>query len=408
MRTFDSVQIDSTQAERVKYIESLFDESEAEVLFLKPPKQNSGLAETKKLLKNPFHIYNEETTRFKRFNTSPVCGFEIWYEDGEIDFYWYVPGAEIERKYRRQLHNRYSNGQLRASLEKFIPLEEDDYFAGTEYHLKNHYFEPINHKDSNLEFSNIYEDLLSEIDTKDESRVILQVLFKPAEDDWTELHSLTVDDLADSLDSDMKTESKWFGLKTKERPLSSAEKSIPGMVRSQRDEKAFYVNFRIGVLAPTQEEAEREMSEIDDIINYTFESPSGQNFVPARCSTNEELTGLLEDMIARNPSHMYQPKLPRDYLAHKRSGTYKHMIMTADEVASIAHIPNTREVDIEGINWSMINADGTLPSNSEDFVEPDVDEREAILEELQKHSALEGKEDTDAEREDAENEESEG
>lgn len=397
MRSFDSISVDSEIKNRVKYITQELNNSESELLFLYPPENNGGRRITKNLLNTAFYSYTEEESFFKRFNTSDVCGFEIWYENGEITFYWFVPGSQSDR-YRRHLYNRYSNGELGSATDNFPDVGEKDYFAGSEYHLKHHYFEPVNHHDSPMEFSNIYEDLLSEIDTRDDSRVVIQVLFKPAEDDWTELHSMTVDDLADNLDMSSEQVSKWFGLVTKDRPLTSDEQNIPRMIRNQRDQKGYYVNYRIGVLGSDRDRVEMEMREIDNIIELTFEAASGQNFVPGRCSENQ-LQELMEDMAARRPRNMRQPKTPREYLQHKFTNSYEHIIMTADELSSIAHIPSSSDVDLDGIRWALITADGTLPSDAADFEEQTAEEREEILKELQSHSS------TEMERRDAETDE---
>lgn len=385
MRSFSSINIDAEQEDRVRYIKELVTESDSELLFLHPPKSNNGVDQTEQLLKNAFWTLDEESDYFKRYNTSDVCGFEIWYDEGEIEFFWYTPNEQQGKHYRRHLNTRYSDGQLGESLEKFPDVKEKDYFAGSQYYLKNHYFEPVNHHESPLDFSNIYEDLLSEIDTKDDSRVILQVLFKPAEDDWTELQSTTVDDIAESLDMDTKKESRLFGLIQKERQPSSEEQKVPGMIRDQKDQKGYYVNFRVGVLGSDKERIEQEMSEIDDIIKVSFEAASGQNFVPSR-NSEEELSDLLEDMVCRRPDHMCQPKTPRQYLKHQFAGVYKHIVMTATELSSIAHIPSAKEVEIDGIKWSLVNADGSLPQSSMDFDEPDEDEKQKIKEDLQRHS----------------------
>jgi len=385
MRSFSSIAIDSEKEDRIRHIKELVTDSEAELLFLHPPKNNDGVDQTKKLLESAFWSLDDSSDWLKRYNTSDVCGFEFWYDEGEIEFFWYTPNEDQGKHYRRHLNTRYSDGQLGESLEKFPDINETEYFVGAQYYLKNHYFEPVNHHASPLSFSNIYEDLLSEIDTKDDTRVILQVLFKPAADDWTEIHSKTVDDVAEELDMSSQTEKKLFGLIEKEKQPSSEEKKIPGMIRSQKDQKGYYVNFRVGIIGSDKEQIEKEMSEVDDILNISFESASGQNFVPKRNSENE-LQQLLEDMVSRNPDHMFQPKTPKEYLKHKFSDVYKHVIMTATELSSIAHVPSSREVEIDGIKWSLVNADGSLPQSSMDFDEPSEEEKKQIKQELQRHS----------------------
>jgi len=90
--------------------------------------------------------------------------------------------------------------------------------------------------------------------------------------------------------------------------------------------------------------------------------------------------------MLRRPDHMNQPKRPRDYLEYRLSDVYKNIIMTATELASIAHIPNSKEVDISGIRWSVIEIDGSLPTGSVNFEMPDEDEQQQTFEELQKSS----------------------
>lgn len=383
MRSFDSISLSKEDVDKATYIQSLYDDpdNEEELLYLRPPTSNGGISQSQELMKVAFYTEDEKKSFFKRYNTSDICGFEIWYQDGDIEFYWYVPNETTELHYRRFLDSTYKKGEIGSTLDKFVDVRETDYLSGAQYYLKHHYFEPIKHHRSGS-FSNIYKNLLSEVNTKDDSRVVLQVLFKPAEDDWCDLYTKSVEDVADALDTKTKTESSFFGLRKTERPLSSEEKQVPSQIRNQRDEKGYYVNFRVCVLGSDQERIEQEMSEVNDIIQLTFESPSGQNFVPARDSKSE-LRGLLRDMMLRKTDHMFQPKLPKDYLKYRLSKSYKTIVMTATELASIAHIPNSSEVNVNGIKWSVIEIDGTLPTGAVDFEEPTESEKQQIAERLQ-------------------------
>lgn len=384
MRNFDSIPMTTEDVEKADHIQSLYDTSDQELLFLRPSQNNGGIEQSQELMKVAFFTEDEQKDFFKRYNISDVCGFEIWYQDGDIEFYWYVPNDDADLRYRRFLNSAYQKGEIGSTMDKFVEVRDDDYMTGAQYYLKNHYFEPVkNHRQK--DFTNIYKNLLSEINTKDDTRVVMQVLFKPAEDDWCDLYSTSVEDVANAMDADKQVETKLFGLIKNERELSSAEKKIPKLIKQQRDENGYYVNFRVCVLGSDQHRIEQEMSEIDNIIKLTFESPSGQNFVPKR-DGKRELNKLLEDMMLRRPDHMNQPKRPRDYLEYRLSDVYKNIIMTATELASIAHIPNSKEVDISGIRWSVIEIDGSLPTGSVNFEMPDETEQQETVEELQKSS----------------------
>lgn len=359
---------------------------EETIIRFKPPKNNPGLSEEKDLFKT-FFRYEDEETFFKYVNKSSVSAYEVWIEDREIEFAFYVPNEDLEKHYKRQLDTHYSGCDLGSKQGKMVRINEGDYVTAIRFQLDNHYFEPIDIRsgEGGAERSP-YRSILGELSLTDDMKAMIQFMFKPAESDWTQLHTVNVSEHAEKVLDRHSYESKLFGLKSKQVEPSAEIKKEVDKIKKQNNSRGFYVDIRLIIAGPNKYEVEEQASQVSNLYENLFESPAGQTLKPDGYDNPEKMKDILLDTAQRNPKYMRQPKAPRAYLHNRFSENTDTLIMSLDELVTIAPIPYEKDFDdLEAMSWADKPLEGAV-SGIGDTWEPPSEEEEAEIRERLKGS----------------------
>lgn len=365
----------------------------SQMIQVRPPEQNNGLSASKDLLRS-FHDYQKESAGlFGYKNASDITGFEVWYDQGELQFLYYLPSKEREEHYRRQIDGHFRGCKVTKFRDRFPTVNEGDYITGGEVWLNNHHFEPIRKENGVEEWDDPYLMLFSEMDTRDDTRTMLQIMFRPAEEDWTRTMFESVDDYAEGIRGDY-TSSKFFGLINETRSATEEEQEYAGHITRQAGHPAFYVNIRYLVISPTHEDAVEQANNLAVRLDRGYREITGQTLATDPASSPQEVSNLIRKMAARETENMEGRRtLWSDFKRAKFGDPTRQMIMTIPEIAGLMHFPKAKEVDLPSISWTDIPINGTLPHTSKDFerLTPSErleqlqrwdDERDALFEEL--------------------------
>jgi hypothetical protein len=336
------------------------------LLRVVPPKETESGSwfETGIELNRSFHRLQEESRLFGTRNSSSTYGMEIWYENEAVQFYYSVPNQVEEDHFRRQISGRFYGVDIDKVLnrdEKFISVEEGEYVGATRLSLRRHFFEPIRHPRSegdDME-NDPYQTLLPEIDTKDGSRIMIQVLFRPAREKWTRLHFMDVNYYAKRLEEDGYTDTKLFGLSGQKVQSESAATAVAMRIRQQEKKPAFHVDIRVVVVADSQERVQHQLSTIATLYEQLYRTEIGQSFVPV--GTTSE---LLPDVIRRDSSNLEMPTGVWDYLTFNLRRVCNCVVLTIPELTGVSHLPIGNELNVDGVNWNDVLVKGTLPPNA--------------------------------------------
>lgn len=400
---FNSIEVDD------KLIDAIHSQCETgHLLRVEPPMENDGMNEAIELFRS---LHNLEVDgvlgdRMFKTNNSKVSGFEIWYDNEEIKFYYSTPDRVEEERYRRQLAGHYSGitiDERSLAREKFPDITQGEYISSHRLKLRHHYFEPIKSPESAAaEFDNDpYQNILASMDTKDENlRSIVQVLFKPAEEDWTELRHNNVESHAQKVKKRGGQKTRWYGMFLDDVDVPRDQKRGAKQIRSQVDQPGFYVNVRITTIADTPERAEAHMKTLATVYQNTYREVTKQQFVPEQYSEDsaeKEITELLLRKAARNGEYMQKPNNPIAYLRHRINSEFNTMIMTIPELSGLAHIPSGNKVDIDGISWTDAPVSGTLPPEAEKFSPTPKHEAGTEQQETSPRDAIEGQSEEESE-----------
>lgn len=333
------------------------------LLRVVPPKESDSGSwfETGIELNRSFHQLQEESKLFGTRNTSSTYGMEIWYENESVQFHYCVPNQVEEDHFRRQISGRFYGVEIDKLLErdeKFLSAEEGEFVGATRLALRRHFFEPIRHPQSEGDDmdDDPYQTILPEIDTKDGSRTMIQVMFRPAREKWTRLHFMDVNYYAKRLEENGYTDTKLFGLSGEKVQSKDAANSVAMRIRQQEKKPAFHVDVRIVVIADSQERVQHQLSTISTMYEQLYRTEIGQSFVPVGTTTQ-----LLPEVIRRESSNLTMPTGVWNYLTFNLRRVCKPVVLTIPEMTGLTHLPIGGKLNVDGVNWNNVPVKGTLP-----------------------------------------------
>lgn len=381
MRNFTAFKIDPLTHSKIRAASSMVSGDEKLIRFT-PPEDNAGLKAQEELFRTLYQ-YTDHETFFNYVNDSAVCGYEVWLEDREVEFSFYVPNEDLEKHYKRQLNTHYSGCELGPKQGKMISIEEGEYAVAIRFQLDNHYFEPVTTRSSSAYRSNPYKSILGEMSLTEDMSAMIQFMFKPAEPDWTQLHSKNVTEHAEDVVGRHSHESKFFGMKSVEVDPPSEVKTEAGLIRDQRNSRGFYMDIRVVLVGPDKYEVEQQASQLSNLYEELYESPAGQKLVPDGYDNPTKMKDILLDIAQRNPKYMRQPKAPKSFLHHKFSDNEDTLIMSLDELVTLAPIPYKPDFEnVEGLKWADKPLEGAVSGVGDTWSPPSEEEESEIKDRL--------------------------
>lgn len=367
------------------------------ILRVKPPADRSdGMDAAGDFLESVHFMDRSRRMLLFEKNTSPVCGMEMWYDDNIVKFMFYTPSDTMEDEYRQQINGYYDGCEIADQTPNegmFIPagIGENEAVAVTDFHLNKHHFSPISNpeaEDNEID-DDPYQRIINEIDTKDDTRVMIQVLYKPAPYNWTENQNETLETYAKKVQNKGGFKTKWFGLKIEDVDDPGIYESAASEMRSRINKPSYYVNVRMAVVCTgqTQEKAnQRAKSRSNAIANTVerlYETRVEQRLVPRKYSVNRQRNAreTLVNMIERKPVHMSESGTIRRYIWQKLTPNHDKIVLTARELAGLVHLPSDDDVTTSSIEWTSEMVDGSVPPDVDEFEPVDAEEQTGVEEE---------------------------
>ena len=321
------------------------DETPGVLLGIRPYKDNQGIVDGAAMLQS---LHDVRTKGFRDTNISQHHSFELWFDEEKLKFYMHAADESAANKFRRRVANSYSNTQVFRveGGDAFPQIHADDYVAGAELDLNRHYYYPIrNHQGDGFE-RDPYGEVTSEMLSTPETRVVVQVVFRPAKNDWTEgnggllSRGESVDDVAEGLRSDRVV--GWVNPRT--RDASKKDREAADVVEMQRGQYGFHTNLRILAISPDKYEAESRARGVAGMFTRYYNTMTEQGFTDEPVPASKR-GGFIEKL-------------------HAREWEDREMILSVSELAGAAHIPN-KEIETPKIDWRYSQRGGEVPADSQ-------------------------------------------
>ncbi|WP_436936490.1 hypothetical protein [Halovenus marina] len=321
------------------------------LLKIRPYKENDGIDAGANLLQTLHDVYIEGGE-----NKSDSHAFEIWFDRGKFKFRMYAANPRAESRFKRRVESVYTNSEV-ATLDNCDALPQMDegyYISGATLDENRHTFVPIRHHEGDgFPHGDPYSDILGEMATLDDSMVVLQVIFKPARHDWTENgpNGQSVDEVANSLlegeVESLRNISAWLPWhEIEEYGPSHKDKQAAKLVREQRGKQGFHIDIRVLAASPNRREAIERARGVSRLFTNVYSGEAKQRLVDHPMPTEKpEALGFLKNMVYRR------------WVDHE-------MILSLDELAGIAHIPNTH-IEVPQIPWKTTQTGEPVASDAD-------------------------------------------
>ncbi|MCU4744117.1 hypothetical protein [Natronoglomus mannanivorans] len=317
------------------------------LLRIRPYKENQGIVDGAGLLQSVHDV----TTNFRGRNTSDHHSFEVWFDEGKIKFYMHAATEAAADKFRRRVGNNYANSEVYPveNSHAFPVIDPDQYVVGARLEMEKIPYYPIRHHNSEGWETDPYGEITSEMLSLDESTVVTQVIFRPAKQSWTDgdrFKHNSVDEIAHALRQG--TSVGWLEPQT--RPPSKKDKRAATVIEQQRGQQAFHVNIRVFAASSNQEEADARARGVAGMFRkyYNAITEQGLDDTPIWHRKESKRTNRLQRFVRRMSD---------------RKWIDRYMIMTVDELAGVAHIPNS-EIGTPKIDWRYTQRGDRIPADS--------------------------------------------
>jgi hypothetical protein len=355
--------------------------TDSPVFKIRPPKDSDGIAVGRELLKS-FHIVR--TGRWGVRNHSPAVSFEIWYTGEQVQFSMTADRDVVQTRIRNQIQNVYPGTAISEREQKFPEYDVGDYVAGGVAIYDRPFFYPIRTPFGEEPFQKdplgaltaaFHNDRLerqrSLEDIKKGCRLVIQVTFLPAHDEWSKAPPFGVDceTKADKMrrggfkDGIFRT---IFGSIERKDP-SPKQLKAADMVANQRGEPGFYTSIRVIGIADNPDVVHDRVKNVCEQFNVFANKITEQTFQP-KPRTDDELKITFEQMASRKTSVSVLDQL-----------SDMKMILTLDELSGLVHLPND-SIGTGDIDWMTAKVGPGVPAEAPQFEEyfeiPRVDQQE--------------------------------
>lgn len=401
--------------------ESCFEE-DIFMLNVKPAQHSPGMDKGPEFLDSIHYLDMKRRILRSDINKSPACSFEMWYENNETKFMFTTPSKHVEQEYRQQINGHYGGdiAQQTPNEGMFVRAgtsPNPEAVAVTRYQLPLHYYygiaSPVSDEEE-LE-GDPFQRILNEVDTKDDTRVLFQIMYKPAPYDWVDSNYMPIEKFADAIQDQGNVKKRWWGLKVEEVDDPGIYDSAAANMRGRVGKSAYFVNIRMCVICSgdTAEDAKKQASlrlkSISNEIKHIFETRAGQRLVPykTRFGKSQDARTILTRMIEREPAYMERPGTFGEIMERPKN-RFNIIVLTSGELAGFIHLPGEEDLDTGTIKWTETVVQGSVPPDAESVSEEDIKDIEGLEEGIEEEMIGKLSDEDEEEEEEDEDDEYEG
>lgn len=286
----------------------------------------------------------------ERTGRASIEAMEWWFTEGQLSQRYCTA---TPNRFEQIVSSRYEHSSLHTPDQPFLTLPTDEYVASARLYLQQDCAFPIAHQETRS--SSLSRDphtaLASALVGDDDTQALVQCVFTPVNDAWYQRGwygswaSSDVDDIAERRkDGSVKGE-------LNPRVVESrADRQTARDMQRQRGQPAFQTTLRILAIAPTQAAVRERLGDLIGAFEVFTYPPSEQGFV-AEPWSGDALTASLVQAAGRDLAR-------QGWLKRLLFG--RDMVLTADELAGLVHLPN-RDINAPLLDWERMESGAGAP-----------------------------------------------
>lgn len=369
---YPPAQLDGSAYEQATEALTDVESSECTLLAVRPPVEHDGIRAAARLYESgDFH--DVRLGMFKR-QQSPQLAHEIRYEDGKIVFYYAAPSRVKANDIMSKIEADYENVDVSRAGSMFPTFQEGEYVSAARVHLTKPFYYPIKSPltaavdDDPVSDRDPYRDLLTDmvvqqeqtddgtVISADDCRVLVQTVFEPARDIWSQgsRFGMDVKEVSRNVkQGELKTsligeEKAWRA------DATSQDKKAAKIIEKQRGENGYYVTLRVLAFSPYPEIAQRRVRQIASDYSKYYETSTEQG-LSAESVSPGEIPNLLIDTIQRNHEVGLTDRLTQL--------NQTKFLLSRQELASICHLPD-EEVNVPEVDHATMETGPGVPADA--------------------------------------------
>jgi hypothetical protein len=343
-------------------IRSLTDDFNRELMKVRPYTDSDGIEHAENLISifyNPSVEWSWLRKKLGILEQPQTYSFEMWFSDGKLRFYISTPNGDVESEIRSQIGGLYPNARTEDANRLLPVIPDNAYLAGGEFDLAETVYAPIRSfsgPDSfDIENDSVksrevgdaidpYKSITSGLKGHDSEGVMVQIMFRPAPDEWTNGRGLgqpSSELVARGLQQGLFVDS-WINPRIedpteKQRKTGEYIGDVPGR-------QAFDIEIRYFVFDPDRENAIRHAKRIENEFTTQYNN---------------------DEVVQQFTADRYDADQVREMLltAGRREMTDRYFPATKGELAALAHIPDD-DIDTDSVNWIRSAFGGTAPGDA--------------------------------------------
>ena len=293
------------------------------LLRVRPHTHSAGIQDAAGIYRS---LHDVETS-FWGSNQSDSYSFETWFTGEQLEFYVHAPTEAAADTLRRRLATNYPNTDIeRVDTGHGLPqIKSGEYVAGARVSTTLGSYYPIRDHTNEGFDTDPYGELTREMLGGEETRVVTQVVFRPAKASWTSgsrLRSDSIDDIANGLRQG--TSVGWLNPRT--RPPSAADKRAAKILEHERDKPAYHTTIRVLAISPSKRDALARTRGVANIFETQYNGISNQSLeaTPVWHRDDDGTVARLREFVEDVATRQYTPQ---------------QTVLTVDELAGVAHLP---------------------------------------------------------------------
>lgn len=373
-------------------IENAVADGGGRLLRVDPNPENESVAAAESLFQE---LHDARMKWFNLVNASETHGFEIWFNDGKLSFYFYVRSERAEKKFKKQIDAYYPkakivpiHGNPRRELselkdrpdnsepdndddnderkrksrswwdERFPPIYDGDYVAAAQLKKKLSPYYPLRSTKGIIQMKeDPYKAITSEILSDDLDRTMIQVVFKPANPNWAD-GKLGADIIPTRTNSGnvaehLKEEKFKNNVSTDLRDPSQREMQLSEKVMEFSEQNAYHTNVRVISFSPHKNEARQNVWSLSTAFERSYEETAGDG----ETQSFQMVPGAgtkINEIVLRSA---------------RREWNDCKTILTVPELAGVAHVPN-ETIETPAVTWNQTGKGARPPADMPRFDDP--------------------------------------
>jgi hypothetical protein len=262
---------------------------------------------------------------------------ELWSDEGSISLYISAEST-VSRTLEQRLEVFFPDATITEIEPVFPHVRADEYVAGARLALRNDYCLQIaNPLGASGLRTDPYNEVMSAMTGTGGARVVVQVVFRPAPEEWWRRWYLPLE-VGESIRSEPPLLPRQVTCSdlVDGSELPVMDERTRDTVRGQQAESAFLTEIRVCGIGASKRAAEQVVKAVGSVFEEQYDDPRmDQGLVEIGVPTRrlqEWFDGLVERRLKE-----YRPRLGRYQ--------YEPCLLTVPELAAVAHVPSRKERD---------------------------------------------------------------